>query len=266
MINPKYIKITKIYFVLLLFGKMVLMAQFPLIKAPNLVHTNRALAESDHRQGKLWKSISFMVDVSARKITLQGSGAIIPTPQNENQSTLVLEYITISGKSFRVPATTPWKNRSGAVVPTDEDGALFRVYSSDGDLIGEYRDGPLPGKSVVAYDLTRLDEDKLGFHHQGRHIKMEAQEGSKVPRYFSPTPQCSLRWSWDGGQTWTKPDHVRGDDAITWALTPEIRERLNQIPNPLMEVLHSVGLKLVRKTYQFRDLPTVKNEAGLEKP
>lgn len=235
----------------------------PTLRVPDLVPTNRALANQHIQEGKLWKAIAFLVDEQTGEIQMAAAVPIAPRPHNELQSTLVLEYITVSGRSIRVPATTPWHSNSGAEVPTDEDGVAIRIFNAEGRLIGECKDGPVPGsKDMYAYDLARIDEDLLGFHNHGRHVVMEARD-KVYKKGFGNGPICSARWSWDEGKSWSDPKSVRGDDAITWLITPEIQEKLKQNSDPLIEVLHSAGLKLIRKTYHFQDLPSVKNGAPL---
>lgn len=232
----------------------------PELRMSGIVHPNREMADKHVAEEKLWKAIVYKIDEDKGEIEFVSSGLVAPRPQNEIQSTLVLEYETVSGQILRVPSETPWHHISGATIPTDEDATAIRVYSTEGKLIAEYRGSPFRFRDVRGYELARIGTDKLGFHDHGRHVWKDrwSQKG------FNPSPACDIRWSWDGGKSWTDPKSVRGDDAITWVLTPEILERLKENPDPLIEIIHSLGMKVIRKTYHFLELPTVKNEAPQE--
>ncbi len=242
-----------------LFASIVVSAQVPKLNFKGIVHPDKEMAKAQFSEGKLWKIIYFKIDLSTSEVSLQSTGLISPVAQNEYESNLILEYFTRSGRTISVPAQTPWRTNSGAIIPTDEDGTGFRVYDSTGKLVGEYKDGSSKKKNMEAFELAIVDGNKLGFHDHGRHVVKE--EKDKVNTLgFNPMPSCSLRWSWDGGKTWTDPKPVMGDDSITWQLTPDNMEKLKENPDPVIEVLVSAGLKTIRKVYPFRGLPQVKSQ------
>jgi hypothetical protein len=199
----------------------------------------------------LWKFVSILFNENSNEIVLQGARVIAPRSANEIQSTLVLEYETISGKIIRVHCTTPWLNRSSADIPTDEDGKALRVYNSDGNLIAEYRGALTPRKDLHTNQPVKIGPDKLGFSENGRHLWWKQ----------GPSGFCDLRWSWDGGQTWTDPEGLGGDPTMAWILTPATLQKIKESPDPLIEIIHPVGLTLFRKIYHFNELATVQNEA-----
>lgn len=221
------------------------------------------------KEGKLWFSISFgMVDRAHKRLTLGMTNPVEPGFWINSRCTLIFEYITVSGKVYRVLALKPFGDGSTAQVPTDEEGAGFRVYTLEGELIGEYWATGQKASQMARED--RAESWALGWRG-GERVGFASTAQAAEHFMAKPTPEeggfgtkCFLRWSWDGGQTWGSaktwdgvkpmdgPDYPDDRETVAWKVP---KAKLEKASDPWVELVVVKGLKITKKRYRIQDLP-----------
>jgi hypothetical protein len=221
------------------------------------------------KEGKLWFSISFgMVDRAHKRLSLGSTRPCEPGFWINSRCTLIFEYITVSGKYYRVLALAPLGDGSTAHVPTDEEGAGFRVYTLEGELIGEYWAAGQKASQMASEDQAEIWQ--LGWLEGGR---VGFAPAAKAAKHFLVKPRveevgfgtnCYLRWSWDGGKTWGSaktwdgvkpmdgPDYPDDREAVAWNVP---KAKVERASDPWVELVVCKGLKITKKRYRIQDLP-----------
>ena len=224
------------------------------------------------KEGKLWFRVSFgMADRANKRLTLGSTRPTEPDFWINSSCTLIFEYITVSGKVYRVMALKPFGEGSTAQVPTDEDGAGFRVYTLEGGLIGEYwaagqKSSQLAHEDYAAnWDLGWLKDGHLGFPYSAKaHQHFIVKPRPEMGKEGSFGTNCYLRWSWDGGQTWGSaktwdgvkpmdgPDAPDDRETVAWNVP---KAKLEKASDPWVELVVCKGLKITKKKYRLQGLP-----------
>lgn len=236
---------------------------------PLVPEDTNAYYRQHKKEGRLWFDISFgMVDRAHKKLTLGNTGPREPGFWMNSRCTLIFEYITESGKVYRTWALKPFGDGSTALVPTDESGVGFRVYTKEGELIGEYWAAGQKASLMVredhaeSWDLGWLDGGRLGFPPSAQAAKHFMAKPSPAEGGFGT--DCYLRWSWDGGHTWgsartwengepwTGPDSPDDRKTVAWNVP---KAKLEKASDPMVELVVVKGLKITRRSYRIQDLP-----------